>query len=259
MPRIGSYADMESTWKLYPLANEAGEQIGAGDILVSQENELPSPHAIYIGQPANLTVPTHYHDNAQFQLFVEGGATLGRRNLRPVTVHFATHQTGYGPLVSGPQGLVYITLRLVTEFGAHYPDRPEERARMNPAIPRRQITQEVGSIAPGELQELKEPQVIPALGPEPGGLAAWVVRLAPGATLPAPVHPGGAGQFYTVTAGSLVVDGRQCERHAVVWVGPQEEHFSLCAGTDGAEVVVCQFPRDALCRAGDFGASKPLQ
>lgn len=259
MPRIGSYADMESTWKLYPLANEAGEQIGAGDILVSQESECPSPHAIYIGQPAHLTIPTHYHDNAQFQIFVEGGATLGRRTLRPLTVHFATHQTGYGPLVSGPQGLVYITLRLITEFGAHYPDRPEERARMNPAIARRQITQEVGAIGPDELQELSEPQVLPALGPEPGGLAAWVLRLPPGARLPAPEHPGGAGQFCTVTAGSLVVNGRQCERHSVVWVGPDEGHFTLCAGEHGLEVVVCQFPREALRRAEEFGAPQPLQ
>lgn len=259
MPRIGSYADVESTWKIYPLANEAGEQIGAGDILVSQEGEFPSPHAIYTGQPGRLRIPPHYHDNAQFQIFVEGDAMFGSRPLRPLTVHYATHQTGYGPIVSGPQGLIYITLRLGTEFGAHYADRPEERARMNPAIPRRQITQEVGAIGPGALQGLKEAQVTNALGPEPGGLAAWVVRLPPGATLPAPVHAGGAGQFCTVTGGSMLVDGRQCERHAVVWVGPEEDGFSLCAGEHGLEVVVCQFPREALCRAAEYGAPKLVQ
>lgn len=101
--------------------------------------------------------------------------------------------------------------------------------------------------------------MITALGPEPGGLATWIVRLPPGDMLPAPAHAGGARQCHTVTAGSLVVNGRQCDRNAVGWVGPEEGGFNLCAGEHRLEVVVCRFPREALCRAEEFGAPKRIR
>ncbi|NBW67051.1 hypothetical protein EBR44_15010, partial [bacterium] len=68
-------------------------------------------------------------------------------------------------------------------FGAHLVDKPEERERMNPRIQRRQITHDVGALAPGALQTLAAPQLVVALEPEPSGLAAWVVRLPPSASL----------------------------------------------------------------------------
>lgn len=252
MPLVGTFANAEATWKIYPLGNDAGEPVGAGDILVSEVGTMPSPHSIYTRQPAHFRIPPHYHDNAQFQVFVEGGATFGSRSIRPLTVHFATHQTGYGPILSGAEGLHYITLRMATEFGAHLVDNSEERARMNPRIPRRQITNEVGVVSPGALLEMREPAVIVALEPEPNGLAAWVVRLPPSATLAAPRHAGGVGQFHVVTAGSMLVDGQACGRHASVWVGPEEADFVMRAGAEGLEAVVCQFPREALLQAGQI-------
>ena len=259
MPRVGTFANAEATWKIYPLGNEAGEPVGAGDILVSELGKMPSPHSIYTRQPANFRIPPHYHDNAQFQVFVEGGATFGSRSIRPLTVHFATHQTGYGPIVSGDQGLIYITLRMATEFGAHLVDKPEERERMNPRIRRRQITHDVAPLAPGALQALAASQVVVALEPEPNGLAAWVMRLPPSATLDVPKHAGGAGQFHIVTAGSMIVDGETYGRHASAWVGPEETGFILRAGDQGLEVVVCQFPREALLRAEEIGTAGAAQ
>lgn len=259
MPRVGTFENAQATWKIYPLGNDAGEPVGAGDILVSELGKMPSPHSIYTRQPANFRIPPHYHDNAQFQVFVEGSATFGTRSIRPLTVHFATHQTGYGPIVSGDQGLIYITLRMATEFGAHLVDKPEERERMNPRIQRRQITHAVGALAPAALQALAAPAVIAALDPEPNGLAAWVVRLPPSAAMAAPQHAGGAGQFHIVTAGSMIVDGETYGRHASAWVGREEPGFTLRAGDQGLEAVVCQFPRNALLRAEEIGATGTAQ
>jgi hypothetical protein len=249
MPIVGTFANAEATWKIYPLGNDVGEPVGAGDILVSELGTMPSPHSIYTRQPANFRIPPHYHDNAQFQIFVEGSAAFGSRNIRPLTVHFATHQTGYGPILSGPEGLNYITLRIATEFGAHLVDNPEERTRMNPRIPRRQLTNEIGPLAPGALLEIREPAVVVALDPEPDGLAAWVVRLPPSAILATPRHTGGVGQFHVVTAGSMVVNGQACGRHASVWVGLEDADYVIRSGAQGLEVVICQFPREALLQA----------
>ena len=87
---------------------------------------------------------------------------------------------------------------------------------MNPSIRRRQITQDVGALAPGALLAITAAQVVVALQPEPGGLAAWVVRLPPSATLAAPKHAGGAGQFHIVTAGSMI--GLHAGRFSSDWL-----------------------------------------
>ena len=42
-----------------------------------------------------------------------------------VTVHYSSPEAGYGPIVAGPEGLEYLTLRRVSEQGAFY--LPDER------------------------------------------------------------------------------------------------------------------------------------
>jgi hypothetical protein len=253
MALIGTLEDMGSTWKLYPLANDAGEQVGAGDVVLPDPAAALCPHSIYTRQPARLRIPAHYHDNAQFQIFISGSAQFGAKPIRPVTIHYATHQTGYGPIVSGDDGLGYITVRLHAEFGAHYADRPEERARMNPVIPRRQLTQVMGAMTGEALRALREPQVEAAIAAEPGGLAAWLVRVPPGGELEAPEHPGGAGRFCVVTQGTIEASGRTGDACTSVWTDANES-FTLRAGEQGLEVAVCQFPRDALYRAETYAA-----
>ena len=53
----------------------------------------------------------------QFQLFVDGQGTIGPEQIRPITVHYAGAYTGYGPIMSGPQGLKYFTIRSAFESG----------------------------------------------------------------------------------------------------------------------------------------------
>src|SRR5437763_8679238 len=49
--------------------------------------------------------------NSQFQVFVHGSGTLGRTPVAAFVVQYVAPHTGYGPIVAGPEGIWYMTLR----------------------------------------------------------------------------------------------------------------------------------------------------
>ena len=95
----------------------------AGNHLVFHPDEgqmYPSPQAFLVEQEANATILTHYHQQNQFQVVVGGDGTLGRHAVAPLLVHYAGAFTGYGPIVSGAQGLQYLTFRANNDPGAQF-------------------------------------------------------------------------------------------------------------------------------------------
>ena len=62
-------------------------------------------------QPRRATVPPHFHDTDQFQVFVAGAASFGKHRVEPLTVHYAGGHTPYGPIVTAEEGTHYFTLR----------------------------------------------------------------------------------------------------------------------------------------------------
>ena len=58
MPRVGTFENAQATWKIYPLGNDAGEPVGAGDILVSELGKMPSPHSTPGSPPTSAFRPT---------------------------------------------------------------------------------------------------------------------------------------------------------------------------------------------------------
>lgn len=92
-----------------------------GEWMESGQDPRLSPTVFLVEQPANTTLKTHFHGENQFQVFVRGSGSIGRETISPMTVHYAGAYTGYGPLLSGPEGLFYFTIRAVF--------RPAPRAR----------------------------------------------------------------------------------------------------------------------------------
>lgn len=88
-----------------------------GEWMESGDDPTLSPTAFLIEQPPNYTLLPHFHRQNQFQLFVEGSGSIGRAALGAVTVHYAGAYTGYGPLLSGADGIKYFTIRAVLESG----------------------------------------------------------------------------------------------------------------------------------------------
>jgi hypothetical protein len=210
----------------------------------SPPHERPSPHAYLIEQSPNSFARSHFHHNSEFQVIVRGSGQFGRHDVRPYTVHYAGQQTGYGPLSAGDDGLAYLTLRPVTEFGIWY--LPESREYMDPRIRRGQVSSEC--LLPSDthsLAALATPHVEIAIEPKASGLAAWRVRVPPENNLPIPAHDNGAGRFYMIAGGTLRCRGMELPELGTLWVSQDEPAFEAVAGAAGADVLVMQFPANA--------------
>ena len=208
----------------------------------------PRPQAFLVEQSANWTLPTHFHQEHQFQVFVAGCGSVGRNPVQRLAVHYASPHTGYGPLISGDRGISYLTLRAVGDTGAWF--LPEQREALLLRIRKQQAHGLPSShVAEEELRCLNQPLRETLIEPQEGGLAAWLVRLPADrvATPPALAETGG-GRFYVVTQGSLLNAGDELGALATVFVS-SDEAFELRAGADGLEVLVLQFPAVA---AGSF-------
>ena len=88
-----------------------------------------SPTVFLVEQPPNSVLAPHFHAQNQFQVVKDGSGTLGPHAVGPGSVHYAGAFTGYGPLVAGPAGLSYFTIRAVYETGANFlPARARQAA-----------------------------------------------------------------------------------------------------------------------------------
>ena len=215
------------------------------DLIVPEASGHPRPQAFLVEQQAHWSLRTHFHLEHQFQAFVGGSATLGKHAVGPLTVHYASPHSAYGPLDASDAGLSYLTMRLVGDQGAWY--LPEARPKLQLRIKKQQAhgapaTQ--GSAA--QLRALDRTVEEVLIEPHESGLAAWIMRLPPSQTAPAPPrHANAGGRFYVVTQGSLRTATDELAGLATLSV-TGDETFDLASGTAGLEVLVLQFPGAAL-------------
>ena len=77
------------------------------DLIVPEASGHPRPQAFLVEQQAHWSLRTHFHLEHQFQAFVGGSATLGKHAVGPLTVHYASPHSAYGPLNAGAAGISY--------------------------------------------------------------------------------------------------------------------------------------------------------
>ena len=183
--------------------------------------EMPDPGAV---------IPPHFHREDEFQIVVAGGGSLGKHALAGTVVHFADAYTPYGPIRVGPVGLTFFTLRARADAGAQY--MPESRASML-----RKARRSIAAVVP------PDGGTGPLWAPHDDGLAAWSVRLAPGAILAHP--PGDGARYYLVLDGDLVHEDDELPCWSCVWADGHAARPRLRAADAGAHLVVAQFPRAA--------------
>lgn len=214
-----------------------------GEWLESGEDPQLSPTAFLVEQPGDTVLPPHFHQQNQFQVVVDGGGTLGRHDIGPITVHYAGAYTGYGPLIAGPQGVKYFTIRAVYEKGAMMVATQRDRMIRGP---KRHVS--VGPFLPvGEagLAGLSAPDRVDLVAPASDKLAAQVWRLPPGARALALDPAGSSGQFHMVLSGTLRHGGAEIGRHEMIFASADEGAQQLVAGDRGAEVLLLQIPPKA--------------
>lgn len=213
-------------------------------IMEGETGARPSPHAFLVHQQPYWILPTHYHLEEQFQVVVGGSGTLGRHPLEPISIHYASREAGYGPIVAGPTGLDYLTLRSVTNLGAFY--LPEERAKMREGLSKRQESAGPVAVSPSELLAARtQPSIELLIAPDDSGIGAWVLRVGSGGVLRAPAHGNSGGRFHVVIGGTLAQD-KPLGASTCVYTSPDEAPMELLAGSGGLEILVLQYPASAL-------------
>ena len=241
----------------YTLSAYIGAAPTRGHYVAGNEvNDNGLPQGFLVDQPPNAVTPAHFHEPNQFQVFVDGNGRMGAHPASPVTVQYANGHTPYGPIVAGDQGVKYFTLRQRWDPGAKY--MPASRDLLKKGNQRTRI-KAVGQADTAARLARSETALETVFAPESDGLAAWLLRAAPGqsAALPDPACSG--GQYLIVTAGSLVHDGRDLERLSTIYVTPEEAALAVQAGATGLDLLVLQFPRlDANLKGGSVrGGATP--
>lgn len=214
-----------------------------GEWMETGEDPLLSPTMFLIEQPAGKVLPTHWHRENQFQVVVGGGGTLGRHEIAPIMVHYAGAYSGYGPIIAGPEGVKYFTIRAVHEVGAMMAATSLERMIRGP---KRQVSsdryQPLGEAA---LAALTGARCIDLIAPAADKLAAQVWQLPPDGRAHALDPADSSGQFLMVLSGALRQGDQVLQAWETVFVSAGEPAHLLQAGEAGAEVLLLQIPLKA--------------
>ena len=216
------------------------------DMIATHLTRQSGEQAFLVEQSPNWVTPTHYHMEHQFQVITAGGGTIGRHDVSPWCVHYSAPETGYGPIAAGPEGVSYLTLRMSGDTGAWYIHKPGSRERMQRGLKREQQHGAPRSKLSAEaLASLTATVVEVLIEPRADGLAAHLLCIAPEQDhILLAEHPYG-GRYYVVSQGAVNVAGSNAESLAVVFASADEK-VTMRAGAGGAEVLVLQFPLQAL-------------
>lgn len=214
--------------------------------LFGQNSDVPAKdlQAFRIDMSAHMELESHFHIVDQFQIFMAGSGTIGRDSVRMITAHYADHHTGYGPLIAGPQGMSYLTLRSKTDAGLVKLSTPNIRDLIKPTKRRHRVSSQVTLSIPPVMAHLEEPIVETVMEEKEGdeGMTVKVVRLGAGAEIAAPATEGTGGYYIIVMNGSLLHQGETLEPWSLVWVSHTDVPPMLKAGDSGVEVMVSVFP-----------------
>ena len=196
----------------------------------------PSPNAYLVCQEPGAVLHPHFHQADQFQVFVAGTGRIGTHAVQAVTVHFAAAHSPYGPIVAGPKGLHYLTLRRQWDPGAQWMPEAAQRLRAIRGREHRVHASErieAQAALPLAAQACAATSVV-----EDCLAAAWVVELGPGACWR---QDAGADSFVYMLAGTADTHGVSLVAEACQFASRDEGALCLTAGPLGARLLVAQF------------------
>ncbi|MSQ62676.1 MAG: hypothetical protein EXR33_02365 [Betaproteobacteria bacterium] len=233
-----TYEQMLATRKHMLLPNGTG--VWKSYYIRSTQETAPAPQAFLVEQGANEVVLPHFHEQNQFQVVINGGGTVGRNAVAPITVHYAGAYTGYGPISSGDDGLWYLTLRPMMDNGPLY--LHESRDKMKPGPKKHYQSETIGATPEGSLAKLAQPEA-QTINADPQGPTVELFRVPPQQRQAVAGPDRGGGQFFFVTGGSLRSNGVEYPKWSCLWAGSGDPAFEIAAGASGVEVLLLEFPR----------------
>ena len=240
MPEVVSIADKSIKRERFSTRN--GGDFWRMQLIDHPRDRVDAPEAFVIEGDPGRQLRTHFHDVDQFQIITSGSGTLGRHTLVARGVHFAGAYTPYGPILSGQEGLGYLTLRARRDplIAQYLPECRDKLAGIPGRSPWQHTTlPDFSAPSPGGDPDALMP--IHGLS-EVHGLAAHSLCLQPGARLRAPNPSSGGCQFVVVLKGALVYRGVLRPALTVVFVARNEPAFEVQAGPRGLEALILGFP-----------------
>ena len=232
--------DVEVNGETYTLSGYVGAAPVRGYYKEGNEaNDTGEPQGFLVHQPPGAVTPPHFHETNQFQVIVGGSGTFAKHNVAPLVVQYANGHSPYGPIVSGDEGIVYFTLRARWDPGAKY--MPASNDKLIKGNQRQRLAQ----VRPSTAEELDRrfgAEFDIVLDGEGDGLVAYMGRFGKNGTAGQPSAPMSGGQYWVVTAGSLLLDGSEYGELSCLFVSADEPTAILQAGGAGLEMLILQFP-----------------
>lgn len=200
------------------------------------EDDSLYPMAYLVEQEPNSSIHPHFHKADQFQLFVRGHGTFGRKPVEGCVLHYANSFTTYGPIVSAGDGLDYLTLRNGWDAGASW--MPQSRDKLKDAGPRVR-THEFADVSGAPIAGASSYEFFA----HDTGLAAWLYHLDRDEEVVGLSPRNGRGQYWVVLDGEISFGGESGGPLSCLFLPEQEEPLSIRATKRGTAVIAMQFPR----------------
>jgi hypothetical protein len=206
----------------------------------------PGPQSLLTEMCPHETILAHFHAVNQFQIYAAGSGQVGRHEVQPLVLQFLDHHTAYGPIVAGPQGLSFFALRVLTDSGPVYLDKPGYREKLKPSKRRSPVSATIVLSTEPVLENRKAESWEPLLATEEDtdGMAAYMLRLGSRNATIGPDPKSSGGYYLFVANGSLAWKGENLPLWSMVVVEPNEERLEISAGDKGLEALIMQYPRD---------------
>jgi hypothetical protein len=203
---------------------------------------LPEPQAFLIDMREHDEILPHFHEVDQFQVFVAGAGSVGRSSepVPPITVHYADRYTGYGPILSGPGGAAYFTLRARTDPGPVYLHHPGYREKLKPSA-KRHFAKQTWLSTPAVLHGRTDVSLEPVAGEGGQGPGAVMIRAGAGLAFQSPDATGTGGIYLLVLQGGVDYQGQHYPEWSVMFVAQSDGALALTAGARGAELLALRF------------------
>jgi hypothetical protein len=205
----------------------------AADSMKPADDDRSLPQAYLVEQPPNATVPPHFHDTHQFQVFIHGEADFGKKAVKPLSVHYAGGHTPYGPIVTRDEGVHYFTLRAQWDSGGK--PMPQSRELLQRGRQCHRLAEDIGAKPATNARD----DVMPV---EADGLGATMFSLAPGERSTVDLAAAGGGQYALVVEGSAEIEDASLGKHSCVYRYAEEPALDVQAGDDGLSLLLLQFP-----------------
>ncbi len=194
--------------------------------------------AYFVEQPPFSSVPAHYHDTNQFQVFLDGKAIFGKKLIDSITIHYAGGHTPYGPIMTKKSSISYLTLRNNWDSGGK--KMPEQKKNLI-SVPRVFFLSDKIFLKTGINEKLIED----IYWDDQTHLGISLSYLPKNSSSEFSFPKMGFGKYCLILSGSILYDSDEIEQKSCFYLS-KDELFNFKSGGEGAIILSMQFPLEPI-------------